>query len=52
MKKMLLDGDIAVIDGEEYTTEELKEALLNHYRFNDLSNFLRTECQKGGVSNE
>ena len=50
MRKMLLDGDIAVIDGEEYTLEELKEALLNQYRFNNITNFLRTECQKSGDS--
>ena len=49
---MLLDGDTVLIDGKEFTKEELKEALVNQYRFNNLSNFLRTECQKGGVSNE
>jgi hypothetical protein len=27
MKKILLDGDIAVIDGKEFTTEQIKNYL-------------------------
>ena len=27
MKKILLDGDIAVIDGKEFTTEQIKTFL-------------------------
>ena len=49
---MLLDGDIAVIDGEEFTKEELKEALVDQVRYHKLSDFVQTTFQSGGVTNE
>ena len=42
MKKTLLDGDSAIIDGKEFTTEELKKALVEQYKFRRLSDFLQT----------
>lgn len=48
MKKILKTGDVIVIDGKEFTEEELKNAIMDKYRFHDLTNFIRN----GGVTNE
>lgn len=48
MKKILMDGDVIVMDGKEFTTEDLKNALVEQYKFHQLSDFIRN----GGVSNE
>ena len=50
MKKMLVDGDTVLIDGKEFTKEELKEALVDQVRYHKLSDFVQTTF--GGVSNE
>lgn len=42
MKKILLNGDSVIIDGKEFTTEEIKTAIVEQHKFNKLSNFLRT----------
>ena len=49
MKKILVDGDIAVIDGVEFTTEQIKNAFVDQLRYHKLSDFIQTN---GGVSNE
>lgn len=41
MKKILLDGDSVIIDGKEFTTEEIKTALIEQEKFVRLSNFLQ-----------
>lgn len=51
MKKILMDGDIVVIDGKEFTTEEIKEAFVEQMRFHKLSNFLETTfTEESGVN--
>ena len=42
MRKILLDGDSVIIDGVEFTTEELKQALVEQHKFHKLSDFLQT----------
>ena len=51
MKKILLDGDIAVIDGKEFTTEQIKTFLTERIV---LKRQLETvkELAQGGVSSE
>ena len=41
MKKILMSGDSAIIDGVEFTTEEIKQAIIEQKKFVRLSNFLR-----------
>ena len=41
MKKILMKGDSAIIDGVEITTEEIKQALVEQHKFNKLSDFLQ-----------
>lgn len=53
MKKMLVDGDTIVIDGKEFTKEEIKNALIDQLRYHKLSDFVQTTFQEtDGVSNE
>ena len=52
MKKILLDGDIAVIDGKEFTKEEVKNALMDQVRYHKLSDFVQETFNGAGVSNE
>ena len=52
MKKMLLDGDTILIDGKEFTKEELKEALVDQVRYHKLSNFVQTTFTEEGVVDE
>lgn len=42
MKHYLMNGDSVIIDGKEFTKEEIKNALVEQYKFNKLSDFLRT----------
>lgn len=49
MKKILLPGDSVIIDGVEFTTEELKKALTEQYKFRRLSDFLQTTLPNGEV---
>lgn len=51
MRKILLDGDSVIIDGIEFTTEELKQALVEQHKFHKLSDFLQVKFQ-GGVPSE
>ena len=51
MKKMLRDDDTVIIDGKEFTKEELKNALMDQVRYHKLSDFVQTTF-KVGVSNE
>ena len=50
MKKILMNGDSIVIDGIEFTVEEIKTALVEQHKFRKLSDFLETKMV--GVSNE
>jgi hypothetical protein len=52
MKKILMDGDVAIIDGVEFTTEEIKNAFVEQYKFHKLSDFIQTNFDNGGVSSE
>ena len=52
MKKILMNGDSAIIDGVEFTTEEIKKAIVEQEKYARLSNFLRTALPEGGVSSE
>ena len=53
MKKILLPGDSVIIDGVEITTEEIKTAIVEQYKFQKLSDFLQTTFKNdGGVSSE
>ena len=52
MKKIILGGDIVVIDGKEFTTEEIKKALVEQYKYHELSDFLQTTFTGTGVANE
>ena len=49
MKKILLDSDIVIIDGEEYTTQEIKTALIKEYQFDKLTDSIQA---KGGVASD
>lgn len=49
MKKILLNGDSAIIDGKEFTTEEIKHAIIEQEKYSRLSNFLRTTLPQEGV---
>jgi len=51
MKKMLRPGDSVIIDGIEFTTEEIKNALIDQCKYNKLSDFLQTTFE-GGVTSE
>ena len=52
MRKMLRPGDSVIIDGIEFTTEEIKNALIDQCKYNKLSDFLQTTFRKGGVTSE
>ena len=52
MRKMLLDGDSIVIDGVEFTTEEIKNALVDQVRYRKLSDFVQTTFTEAGVTDE
>ena len=49
MKKIILNTGIVVIDGNEYTVEEIKTALVEQYKFHQLSDFLRNTLNSGEV---
>ena len=49
MKKILLNGDSVIIDGTEFTTEEIKTAIIEQEKYTRLSNFLRTTLPNGEV---
>ena len=42
MKKILMKGDSAIIDGVEITYDEIKTALVEQHKFNQLSDFYET----------
>ena len=49
MKKILMEGDSAIIDGVEITYEEIKRAVIEQEKFNRLSDFLRNTLPNGEV---
>ena len=49
MRKILMPGDSAIIDGVEFTTEEIKQALVEQHKFHKLSDFLRNTLPNGEV---
>ena len=49
MKKILMNGDSAIIDGVEFTTEEIKRAIIEQEKYARLSNFLQTTLNSGEV---
>ena len=49
MKKIILNTGIVVIDGNEYTVDEIKTALVEQEKFNRLSDFLRNTLPNGEV---
>lgn len=52
MKKMLMDDDTVIIDGKEFTKEEIKNALVDQVRYHKLSDFVQETFNEAGVSNE
>lgn len=51
MQKILLPGDSVIIDGIEFTTEELKKYLTERIVLQKQINYVK-ELAAGGVSNE
>lgn len=51
MKKLLMDGDIVIVDGVELSKEKIKEILKENVVLRRQVDFVRTTF-KGGVSNE
>lgn len=52
MKKIIMESDSIIIDGVELSYNEIQELLIDRYKFRDISNFLRTNFNKVGVSDE
>ena len=49
MKKILVDGDIAVIDGKEFTTEEIKTFLTERIVLKRQLDYVKSIAAGGGV---
>lgn len=51
MRKMVLEEDSIVIDGVELTYNEIREKIMDSYKYKKLSDFIQTTFKEDGVSN-